>query len=862
MADHSSYFLRHWPRLQQAAIYSPRPNSTYRNPEFSDATRRVLIVRLSPFQDVDRSAPHLVLAQFVRRALPEAYVDMAFFPPRHDRKRLSAAGIPLVVGSQSFRSADEFDLVLVSNAYLLELINLPYLMLQSGIPLWASERGEEWPPIILGGSNSTATQAIVAEDSDCLADALFFGEAENQLTPLVRALCTARSGSKRRRLDSAATVVPGLWLAGSGFDQAVEPAIVRSPGSEHLLTEFPSLNGPEAGTARLHISYGCPAFCNFCFEGYDRKPYREVSREDIVAAARELKVNQGCEAVELHAFNFNTHSSFLPLLTDLNQTFSRVSFMSQRVDILASRPGLLEAEVAAGKRHFTFGIEGISERQRAFLHKSLTERAIRRVIEATLKHRPRQVKLFYLFTGHEDDDDLAAFRDFVGWLKALRSRLGTWSRVTFSFGWLMRMPFTPLRYDRLQLDPDDWRTIVGPVKSICETNGFEFRLAMEWDEYCASQVLALGGHWLAKGIVSLAQGGHCFDGGLTPGYWDQLKAWMAREGAWDQSLLAEKGPDHRFGMPFIQPRVRSSFLYAQFEQAKTYQDEGYCLGTVERPGRCLACGACIDGDQREHIVGRTADTAPATAYARQLGAISQEKQRIKPVFIRAWVPPAFASVTTEWLNAACVRGILGDHLDMAGNLLSAREALFRAGANRDQFPASAGETVFALEAWDPAQLVSDLFPSVTCPQGRSVGEDGLPPSESSALDVDVNRPPDSVQVLGLAPGFEPGRFTRASLALRLPLEHFSAPGDRLVKFLRGSYVACNVRRVGARSVLEMPKKSAKKKSVFAGGFEEVDGCTVMRLTVGPKFDLGKFLASFGGRGQHRYAEVAFSELVW
>ena len=111
MADYASFFRRDWPLLQQADLFLPHPNPTFRNPPFGEADFRVLIVRLSPFRDVDRSTPHLVLSQAVRRALPEAYVDVVFFPPKHDRERLRRAGIPLLVGVQSFRSVEEFDLV-------------------------------------------------------------------------------------------------------------------------------------------------------------------------------------------------------------------------------------------------------------------------------------------------------------------------------------------------------------------------------------------------------------------------------------------------------------------------------------------------------------------------------------------------------------------------------------------------------------------------------------------------------------------------------------------------------------------------------------------------------------------------------
>ncbi len=96
-------------------------------------------------------------------------------------------------------------------------------------------------------------------------------------------------------------------------------AICHAPQSDDLIVEYPSLNSEEASTARLQVNFGCPAFCTFCFEGYDRKPYREVSLDQILAAADRLKVAQGVEAVDVYSFNFNTHEQILALMLELNQ---------------------------------------------------------------------------------------------------------------------------------------------------------------------------------------------------------------------------------------------------------------------------------------------------------------------------------------------------------------------------------------------------------------------------------------------------------------------------------------------------------------------------------------------------------------
>ncbi|MEA3339365.1 MAG: radical SAM protein, partial [Chloroflexota bacterium] len=585
--------------LKQDSSFLPFDNPTFGNPDFGDAAYRVLIARLSPFKDVDRSIPHLFLFQEVRRALPDAFVDLAFFPNANERELFERENVPFLIGAQSLRPPSEFDLILISNSYTLELINLPYLLIRSGIPLFASQRQlqkaeTEWPTIILGGSNAMAAQSIIRENGDSLVDGIFFGEGEGLVGDLVRHL-----QDSPKSLAQAAQQIPGLWAAGSLHPTG--KAILQKPAPQFLPMKYPLLNSPEARTASLQINYGCPAFCSFCFEGYDRKPYRELALRDVLAAAGQIKWAQGVEELNLYSFNFNTHQDILEMMLELHQLFDRVSLKSQRVDILEQTPGLLEAEVEADKRDFTLGIEGISRRQRAWLHKSLPSDDITSLLDRLLGAKIRRIKLFYILTGHETGRDLAEFRRFVKWLKEARRSRNRRARVIFSFGLLIRMPRTPLQYDRLFLEKERWRPLIGQVKSACETNGFEFRLAFDWSTYCVSQVLALGGYWLADHIAALAQEGYCFDAALPPEYWDELKERLERAGHWNSKFLSEKGAGYAFPLEFVQSNVPPEFLYRQYQEAKAGEDSGYCLGNGERPGHCLGCGACPDEEQRQAL---------------------------------------------------------------------------------------------------------------------------------------------------------------------------------------------------------------------------------------------------------------------
>lgn len=826
-----TFFEKNWAVLQQSALYQPQSNPFFDNPEFAAADLRVLIVRLSPFRDVDRSTPHLFLSQSVRAALPGAFVDMAFFPPQHDRERLEAANVPLLVGTQSWRDARDFDLLLVSNSYTLELINLPYLLMKSGIPVLASERGAEYPPLILGGSNALATQSIVTAAGDCVADALFFGEGERELATLVKVFSAAPHLTKQAQLLQAADQAQGLWVANTKAEQSVEKAICVNPQVDDLLCDYPLLDSEEASTARLQINYGCPSFCSFCFEGYDRKPYRELTSADIIAAARHLKKSQGPLALDLYSFNFNTHQDILALLLDLNRLFERVGFKSQRVDLLASMPTLLDAEVIADKRSFTLGVEGISRRMRAFLHKSLEDAEVETVLRRLLRQKVREIKLFFILTGHESEEDLAEFRSFVRMLKSARQRLNAGVRVIFSFGLLVRMPFTPLRYDKLFLDESAWRKISGPVKSICETNGFEFRLATPWAEYATSQVLAIGGYWLLEPLLALAERGHTYDSVLSAGYWNALQNWMEEHGFWDETFLGSKPETYAFALDFVQQAISPDFLYKKYRHAMDGIDEGYCLGEVGSLGgrsaaQCLGCAACTDSTTRASILEHVMQH-PGAAYLMDLTALMRSKWRLKPAYMRLRLPPEVAGRGVEWLNAYVLRSLLQAYPDWTDNLLSVQESLFSTKDNRSRYTGLYGETVFAVKAWDLTALAT------------------LTPGETFA----------GIEFLGCLDTFEPGAFQRMDVVLHLPSAHFPAAGQQLRKFLQDAYVPVNLRRDDKGYSFDISAKARKKKMLFAGHYRQDELVFEAHLSVSPKFDLLGYLRAGFEKDRWREARV-------
>lgn len=796
-----------------------RPNPTFANPAWAQAEGRVLIVRLSPFRDVDRSTPHLFLFREVRRASRRSYVDFAFLPAAGERERLRTEGSPMLRGTQSGRPAPDFDLVLISNSFLLELVNLPFLLRASGIPVWAGERDERWPPMVLGGSNAMACQAILSPAGDCMADAVFFGEGEGACAALVGRLREDAALPKRERLEAAARTMDGLWPAGD-LARRVKPAVCGPEAAALQAEASPVLPGEEAGTARLQITWGCPARCSFCFEGWDRAPYREGAPEDLLKAAARLKAESGAHTLEVASFNFNIHSRFSLLARELNRLFLRVQLMSQRVDVLAGTPGLLEEEIAADKRSFTLGVEGISGRMRGFLHKSLREAQLADVAGRLLRSRIREIKLFYLLTGREEDGDFLEFFGFVGALHRMRERANPSLRVIFSFGRLVRMPFTPLRHDALMLEEKAWRPLVGRAKSVCDTAGFEFRLASSWDEYFLTQVLAAGGYGLSGFLGQAAERGAVYDGGSCRGLRDIFDAWASETGFSLEALSAEKPADHAFPLDFVDARETPRELHRRYRAALSAKDGGYCRRSAWNGADCAECEACgkPEGGDRG---GKRRGASHADA-AKELEGLLEAKRRLVPILLEARIPEEAAVRDPEWLEAWMLRELLRLHPALVENALSLRELVMTPGKGSPYPFPWFGRTRAALTAWDPAAARA-LLPAA----GGDAGARHPFAAWSGGLDA---TPPAALR-----------------LRLRLPAEAFPDARQRLAAYLEAAHAPVIVERRGDGWELVVPAGSRKRKVLLEGRSAPCPQGTVLDLLTGPKFDFGEFFASFPSR---------------
>ena len=148
------------------------------------------------------------------------------------------------------------------------------------------------------------------------------------------------------------------------------------------------------GAGSLQISNGCPCFCAFCAESWERKPYRERSLSKLLEAMRSAKAQQGLDTINFLSFNFNTHAELYPMILSFYEEMANVSLKSQRFDLLSADRFLAEIQQIIGKTTVSCGMEGISDRLRRYLHKNLTEEQIYKACEFLFERGIRELKIF------------------------------------------------------------------------------------------------------------------------------------------------------------------------------------------------------------------------------------------------------------------------------------------------------------------------------------------------------------------------------------------------------------------------------------------------------------------------------------
>lgn len=679
---------------------------------FHQAELRFLICRLSTYRDVAVSISHPLVAQ-IAQEVKGVFTDFSFLPPPKDLEVMIGSKIPLWTGTTTKEPPCAFDVLGISNSFVLELLNLPKLLHFSGIPLFKNERmiRPDIPLVVLGGASSAVTSVLHGPlkeqgfgNNYGLVDAVFVGEGEYSIKQFLEVVKNGKAHglSKTEILSACHGKVDGFYEPDK-YEHRYK-VVVQNPAEIQTITEkiysdevnnllsdkgvlaeitpkepyvpYPVKSatiynldqvrtlesGPlwyeteSLGMGSLQISNGCPCFCAFCAESWERKPYRERSLSKLLEALKAAKAQQGLESVNLLSFNFNTHTELYPMILSFYREMASISLKSQRFDLLSADRFLAEVQQIIGKTTVSCGMEGISERLRRYLHKNLTEEQIYKACEFLFERGARELKIFLICTGLEQAEDFEEFGRFVKRLGDLKSMSDSSVRIVFSMTPLYYPPHTPLQYHECVTALDDKKQIRREIERICKFNGMEFRESASYEEIWLTQLLAMGDRRLTPALVrSSIMDGFVYYNTVPKQILRNWRNYLMELGLSEENYFRAKGKNQVFPWDDIDLGITKKFLWEEYERSIYFTEREYCLGRPQIEAQCLGCGACPTAAHKKKI---THHKISQPFLMEDIRRIADRKRN--PLILRVVVEiePALRLAQKQFIGVAIARALM------------------------------------------------------------------------------------------------------------------------------------------------------------------------------------------------------------
>ena len=500
-----------------------------------------------------------------------AWAERAYcpWPDLADRMRDSVVRLWTLESFAPVRACDLWGFTLpheLCYTNVLEMLDL------AGVPLHAVERAGE-DPVVLGGGPAVANPWPLAP----FFDAFFVGEAEEHLDAVVDAL--GRDGRAARLRALAA--VPGVWVPGRSDRPAVRQVFTGFSTSDPVLQPIVPVLEAVHDRAVVEVMRGCTAGCRFCQAGMWYRPVRERPVERVVAAARRLLHETGCDEVSLLSLSSCDYGGVAEAVARIRELRPglRVSLPSLRIDSAAEKLGLF----AAGQRgSLTLAPEAGTQDLRDAINKGIDEAQFDEAVRAALAGGFTGLKLYFMIgLPGETDDDVRGIARMADHATRIAREVGRGrARVTVSVSSYVPKPHTPFELEQFAGE----QTLRRRQRLLREATPRGVRVAFhDVGVSLVEATLARGGPGSDRLVEEAWRRGARFDG------WSEhfdVRRWQAAAAATGMAL-GEAGGDRPAWRDAVDARLDARFLADERDRGSAGRLTEDC-----RDGVCGACGVC------------------------------------------------------------------------------------------------------------------------------------------------------------------------------------------------------------------------------------------------------------------------------
>ena len=503
-------------------------------------------------------------------AQDDVVCERVFLPPKQELAEQVASRAPLLT-LESQSPAGEFDVLAFSVSFEWDYVNVLTLLRLAGIPLYASERTERHPLIVIGG----AVTFVNPEPLAPFADVVAAGEGEVLVPGLERAFAASNG---RRELLHALSRERGFYIPSfyepqyaadgslSGYTTTESAADAPLPVRKAALKTTDAVDPPatsiftpdtEFGSRFLiEVVRGCANLCRFCWAGYNYLPVRAFPTDRILQLAEQAK--KYANRVGLVSIALCDHPDIERILARLHAMGYGISPASLRLDDLTE--SIVKVLRASGEKTITIAPETGSDRLRRVINKTVTNDEILDRADLIFANGIENLKLYYMLgLPTETDDDLVAIRDLT---LELRDRMmkyakprGTIGRIIGSVNPLIPKPGTAYQWLPMEADAQIDRKIKRLRSLTADIDNVYFNIKSERHSYYQA-LLSLGDRRVAPVIAAAERNGQ------------NWRAAVAETGIdADFYIFRDRSRDAALPWDIIDGGMKASFFHTEYEKA-------------------------------------------------------------------------------------------------------------------------------------------------------------------------------------------------------------------------------------------------------------------------------------------------------